>query len=269
MNNNQNIRIRWINPVGIPDYDESIADLICQIKNPGTWADVVSFAMEASPRHLEYYAYEGLVASHIVRVTRDAAQNNFDGVVIGCFYDLGLREAQNISGDAVVTAPCLASLQMISHLANRFSVIVGQQSWADQMEAKINEYGYGRSLASMRAVGLGVMEFQADPDRTRRLMIEQAEKAVNQDHAEALILGCTIEYGFYNDLQKIVGVPVIDAVLAAFKTIEHVAIAKKQFGWRPSRLWGCTSPPEGELKEWDIFKQPAPIGHKIEIQSIP
>jgi allantoin racemase len=265
MENGQNIRIRWINPLGIPDYDQSIADLICQIRNPNTWVDVVSFAMEASPHHLEYYAYEGLVASQIVQVTRDAAQNNFDGIVIGCFYDLGLREAQNISGEAVVTAPCLASLQTVSHLANRFSILVGQQSWVDQMEAKVREYGYGDSLASMRAVGLGVEEFQADPERTRRLMIAEAEKAVQEDHAEALILGCTIEYGFYSDLQKIIGVPVIDAVLAAFKTIEHAALVKRQFGWKPSRLWGCKPPPEEELQKWSIFKEPAPIGHKIEI----
>lgn len=264
MMDNLNIRIRWINPIGVPDYDQSIADLIRQIKNPGTWGDVASFAMDASPRHLEYYAYEGLVAGNIVRVTRDAAQNNFDGVVIGCFYDLGLREAQNISGNTIVTAPCLASLQMISHLANRFSIIVGQQSWVDQMEAKVNEYGYGHSLASMCAVGLGVQEFQVDPDRTKRLMIEKAKKAVNEDHAEAIILGCTIEYGFYSDLQNIVGVPVIDPVLAAFKTIEHAAVAKKLFEWKPSRLWGCMPPPESELKQWAIFEQPAPIGNKIE-----
>ena len=268
MTADQNIKIRWINPVGIPDYDQSIAELICQIKEPGTWVEVVSFDMKNSPRDLEYYAYEGLVASDIVRVARDTAQNNFDGAVIGCFYDLGLREAQNISGSTIITAPCLASLQTVSHLVNKFSIIVGQQSWVDQMEAKVHEYGYGRSLASLRPVGLGVQDFQTDPEKTRQLMIEQAQIAIRKDHAEALILGCTIEYGFYSELQEILGVPVIDPVLASFKTIEHLANMKKRFGWKPGRIWGCKPPPEDDLQRFGIFDRPAPIGNRIEIPAL-
>ncbi len=257
------IKIRWINPLGVTDFDKPIAEVIKTIKMPKTEVEVISLKMENSPHDLGYSCYEGLVIADIVRVTRDAAMNNFDGIVIGCFYDLALREARNISGNAVVVAPCQASVEIVSNLANKFSVIVGLRSWIDEMEDRIKQYGYGNALASFRPVGLSVEEFHQDPERTKRLMIEQAVKAVDDDYAEAIILGCTIGYGFYEEIQDVIDVPVIDCTLAAFKTAEHLAHMKRLFNWNPSRRWGCESPPEQQLKEWKIFDEPAPIGGSI------
>lgn len=266
--NNQPLKIRWINPLGNSDYDQVMATLIAQIKAPTTEVEVVSLDMRYSPRNLEYRTYEALVTSDIVRVTRDAAVNGFDGVVIGCFYDTGLLDAREISGEAVVVAPCQASVTLATQLANKFSVIVGRRKWINQMESTIWSYGYQRELVSFRPVDLCVDEFQQDHTKTKRLLLEQARLAVTQDYAEAVILGCTLEFGFYQEMQTILGVPVIDPVLAAFKSAEYLAGLKKQFQWKPSRVWSCEPPPEIELAELQIFKQPAPIGNRILIPAL-
>ena len=129
----------------------------------------------------------------------------------------------------------------------------------------IREYGYQHCLSSFRSVDMGVEDFQRNPEATQKALIEQAQRAIREDGAEAIILGCTIEFGFYQELQKILGVPVIDVVVSTFKMCEHLAGMKHQFHWRPSRVGSCEAPPQEELQRWGVFETEPPIGNRIEI----
>ena len=121
------MHILWINPVGTDAFDADVARILNLARLDGTQVDVVSLPA-GRPQHLEYHAYEGLVVGDIVRLTRQAA-NSYDAVVIGCFYDVGLREAREVSGRAVVTAPCQSATAIASNLGNTFSVLVGRRKW--------------------------------------------------------------------------------------------------------------------------------------------
>lgn len=250
------VRVRWLNPTGFDAYDIPIGKLLADIKSSTTEVEVVSFDMPISPTHLEYRAYEALMSQGIIECARDAAQTGIDAMVIGCFYDPDLEGAREISGSTVIVAPCSASLTVASQLANRFSVLVGRQKWVQQMRERVKHYGMDDRIASFRSLGMGVDEFQRDPAVTRARIIEEARRAVKDDHAEAIVLGCTIEFGFFEEVQREVGVPVIDAVVASFKLAEHLAQMKKQFGWAPSRVWSCEPPPEDELKRFGLFQRP-------------
>ena len=92
-------------------------------------------------------------------------------------------------------------------------------------------------------------EFQEDHDRTQSRLFEAGKKAVEQDYAEAIILGCTMEVGFYKDVAAELGVPVIDPSIAALKRAEYGATLKRDCGWKPSRIWSCEAPPEEETSE--------------------
>lgn len=257
------VSVRWLNPVGYSAWDTPIGQLLHTIKQPSTVVEVVSFDMTSTPTHLEYRTYEALIYEKTVAVARDSAQKGVDALVIGCFYDPALEDAREISGQTVVIGPCQASVQIAVNLANRFSVIVGREKWIEQMTERVRAYGQIDRLASMRSLGMGVNEFQADHEFTRRRIIEEAKRAVEEDHAEAIILGCTIEFGFFEAVQQAVGVPVIDPVVASFKLAESFAKLKKQFGWAPSRVWSCEPPPESELRDFGLFQGPAPIGNTV------
>ncbi len=245
------MRILWINPIGTDAFDDNICRVLNLAKRADTLVDVVSLPADR-PKHLEYHAYEGLVVSDIVRLTRQAAKN-YDAVVIGCFYDVGLREAREVSGRAIVTAPCQSATAIASNLGNSFSVLVGRRKWIPKMRENVQAYGHGHRLASMRALDLGVHDFQADHDLTCNRLLTEGRKAVEEDGAEVLILGCTAEYGFHETMQNELGVPVIDAVLSPFKTAEFLAEAAARFGWQPSRKWGSEAPPEAEVSAWNLF----------------
>ena len=119
------MHILWINPVGTEVFDADTLRILNAAKLDGTQVDVVSLPADR-PKHLEYHAYEALVVADIVRLTRKAA-DRCDAVVIGCFYDVGLREAREVSGRAIVTAPCQSATAIASNLGSTFSVLVGRR----------------------------------------------------------------------------------------------------------------------------------------------
>lgn len=257
------VKILWINPIGLSAYDRPMADVLAQIKQPSTTLELVSLRMDASPDNLEYRTFEALIIRETVELTRYAAVNGFDGVVIGCFYDPALLDAREISGTAVVAAPCEASVRVATRLCNRFSVIVGQSFWIEQMTARVREYGLEQKLASMRSIDCPVCEMQVDPAKTRQKILDAARKALNEDGAEAIILGCTMEFGLFRELQEVLSVPVIDPVFAAFKECEFSAGLKAAYGWKPSRAGSCRAPSERDLERFHIFERPPPIGNRV------
>jgi allantoin racemase len=155
-----------------------------------------------------------------------------------------------------------------SHLGNTFSVLVGRRKWVPRMEENIRMYGFSHRMASMRPLELGVYDFQADVKRTAAIMLEQGRKAVQEDGAEVLILGCTIEFGFHETMQEELGVPVIDAVAAPFKLAEMLASSAELFHWYPSRAWGSEQPPEEEISSWDLFQDGPPIGNLLRHENL-
>jgi len=251
------MKLLLINPVGTDSFDLPIAQILERYKRKGTVIDIVSFPPDR-PRHLEYHSYEGLVIGDIINTTRKLS-NDYDAIIIGCFYDVGLREAREVSAKAVVTAPCQAALMFAAQLGNSFSIIVGREKWIPKMKENVRLYGLDHHLASMRSVKMGVHDFQIDHNITAERLMEAGRKAVEEDLAEVLILGCTIEFGFYEKMEKELGVPVIDAVLAPFKMAEMLAETAELFGWYPSRKWGSEAPPEEEAAGIGCFSSYNPV----------
>lgn len=260
------LRIMFHNPVGSATYDGLFAEAIAAHKRAGTEVHVTSLPPgDGAFTHIEYRAYEGRVTTGIVRAARAAAREGFDAFVIGCFYDTGLPEAREVSGDMIVTAPCVAACEIAASLSNRFGIIVGRRKWVAQMQETVHAYGHGRRLSGFYHVELGVTEFQLDHAETERRLIEAGRRAVEEDYAEALILGCTLEIGFHRTLEDRLGVPVIDPSLAALKRAEYAAILKRDCGWVPSRKWSCEPPPEEEMAAIGGFDVNAPFGNRITV----
>jgi allantoin racemase len=67
-----------------------------------------------------------------------------------------------------------------------------------------------------------------------------------------------MEIDFHKEIEKALGVPVIDPSIAALKRAEYVALLKRQCGWVPSRIGSCEPPSEGELAAFDAFRADGP-----------
>lgn len=252
------MRILWIDPIGASVFSPDTARLLRVASLPTSRVDVVSLAPAGRPRHLEYHAYEALVSGDIVKIVFRLAPQ-YQAIVIGCFYDVGLHAAREVSGRAIVTAPCQSSLAIAAQLGQRFSILVGRPKWMPQMMDNVRLYGFEHQMASMRPLGLGVHEFNVDARLTQRRMLDEGRRAVEEDGADVLILGCTAETAFQTTMQDTLGVPVIDAIQAPFKMAEILADSASRFGWYPSRKGGSEAPPGNEVAEWKLFSGDLPV----------
>ena len=261
-------KIMYLNPLGSNSYDQIFADLLKTNKYPESEIHVTSLNETAGRfTNLEYRTYEAMVTGDIIRATRQASKEGFDALIIGCFYDTALQDAREIAGDMLVLGPCQSSIELVSKLANNFSVIVGRSKWINQMTGVVRSYGYGSYLASFRDIGMNVVELQKDPGATAEKLLEAGRKAIDEDRAESLILGCTIEFGFFKTMEAELKVPIIDPTFAALKSAEHSVMTTKQFGWKPSRKWSCEAPPEEEVKQFGIFAKDYEFGNRIVLES--
>ena len=246
-------RVLWINPVGTDLFDEPIRELLEQIKRPETTVEVVS--LPRGPHHVEYHYYESLVLADMLHEVKRAENEGFDAAVIGCFYDPGLREAREITERMIVTAPAEACLLLACSLGHKFSIVVGRDKWIPKMEENVVRYGIKDRLASFRSVDLGVHDFQADPPVTEARLKAAAQEAVEKDGAEIIILGCTIEFGFFRRLQEELQVPVLDAVVTPFKYAEYLVELRDRFDWKHSKIQGYESPSLEEIATWGLEAQ--------------
>ena len=264
MANGGPLKLMYLNPVGTADYDCMFADMARTVKRPGSEVHVTSLKpADGAFTHIEYRSYEAVVSAGIVRAARAAAAEGFDALAIGCFYDTALHEAREVSADMVVTAPCAASLEIAASLANRFGIIVGRRKWVHQMNATVRDNGMAERLSGFYPVELGVNDFQTDHEVTERRLTAAGKKAVEEDYAEALILGCTLEIGFHDRLARALGVPVIDPSSAALKRAEYAADLKRMCGWKPSRRWSCEFPPEQEIAAFGIIGDVDVFGNRV------
>lgn len=263
MSNNNPIKLRWLNPINLPHYDDPMGYMIKEVSHPDTQISVVSLDNKFPMDNLEYRYYESLVWGDIARVAYDTDQTDIDAMIIGCFYDPALEDAREICQNTIIVAPCQASMQIAANLANKFSVIVGQEKWIEQMTERAHRYGFKDYLASMRSIDIPANSLQCDTIYTKERIIEQGRIAMEEDKAEALILGCTCNFGLYKEVQEVLGIPVIDPLIASVKMAETLAMMKKKFNFKTSNKWSSEAPPKEEMQRFGLDKIAAPIGNSV------
>jgi len=131
--------ILYTEPV-VSEMVDSGEEYLSKFKFPNAEIEVTS--LPEGPRHLKYYSYGPLVVLQILKMIKKAERDNFDGVIIGCFYDPGLREAREIAEQVVVTAPAEASMHIASTLGQRFSIIVTENKTVPLMRENVIKYGF-------------------------------------------------------------------------------------------------------------------------------
>ena len=221
-----------------------------EIAEPNTIIETAGFG--SGTPHLEYEFYEHLAIHNIIKVSVEAEKNGFDAIVIGCFYDPGLREVRELVKIPVVGV-CEASLQVASSLsAGKFSILVGRRKWIPKMSDNAKIYGYESKIASWRILDLTVPEMR-DKEKTQAAILREARAAVEEDGAEVVCLGCTGMAGQAKKAQEELGVPVLDPVLIGLKMAEFRAILWKRFGISHSKIGGYEAPPDEELSR--IYKR--------------
>ena len=72
MSDNSKIKLRWLNPISIPSYDEPMGQMIKDVANTDTSIEVVSLNSPIKMDNLEYRYYESLVWGEISHIAYDS-----------------------------------------------------------------------------------------------------------------------------------------------------------------------------------------------------
>lgn len=232
-------RILWVNPVGSDAFDADTTALIDAIRTPGFLPEVRS--LDVGPPHLEYHTYEHEAAGPMLELMAQADADGFDGAVIGCFYDGGLREARELCR-MPITGMAEPALAYAATLGHKFSVIVGRRKWIPKMTDNVILYGHERRLASMRSVEMGIPEVLADPDAFFDACIREARLAVRDDGAEVVVLSELATPAFWRRCADELDFPLIDPGAVGWKWAEMAADLYRTPGYSTSKVGGYEAP---------------------------
>lgn len=160
-----------------------------------------------------------------------AEGEGYDAVTIDCTLDPGLKAARRASKIPVVgageAALCLALL-----CGERFSVIMPIPESIGPMVSKIRQMGLWERLASVRAINVHVLDLD-NYDQTLNAVAREAQRAIEEDGAEVIVLGCTVMGPIASALAGQLGVPVIEPGTAALKIAEAFAAPGWSFSLSP------------------------------------
>jgi allantoin racemase len=142
-------------------------------------------------------------------------------VIIGCFSDPGIEPAREIVRIPVI-GPGAASLHLAAQLGTRISVISPLAGHHGRALVRMRELGLESSFASVRGMGMAVLDLARQRDTALARIVEAGSQAVAEDGADILVLGC-MSMAFLDvtaELEERIGVPVVNAVIAAQKPAE-------------------------------------------------
>lgn len=155
-------------------------------------------------------------------IRAEAAQS--DSIVLACFDDIALDEARRVAGCPVIGA-VEAALAEARALASRFAVVTTVEAAVPTIVALLARYR-AADVCTVRAAGIGVAEAASGGEDARRKIAAAIADAVRLDGAQAVILGSGGLAGRAGEFAAAASVPVIDAILAAVRMAEEVALTQ-------------------------------------------
>jgi allantoin racemase len=152
--------------------------------------------------------------SVLVEVERlEASVGRPDAYVIACFGDTGVAAAREAAAGPVV-GMTEAALMTAALIAHRFSIITMPRRTIAQSDRVVRDIGLGHRC-TVRAVDEPVAEIESGSLHLLDLFVAEGRRALADDAAEAIILGCAGLADLVAPLREALGVPVIEGVAAA------------------------------------------------------
>lgn len=165
------------------------------------------------------------------------AHPDVDAVIIGCFDDTGL-DAVRCAVDVPVVGIGEAAYHAASFLACRFSVVTTMRRSVPGIEANLMRYGLAAKCARVRATEIPVLELENGDPSTLSKIDDEIRRAIDEDQAEAIVLGCAGMADLMKRLSDKFGLPVIDGIACATTFAEALATT----GLRTSKIGGYATP---------------------------
>jgi len=209
------LKILCINPNSSQEVTEGI-EKICRKYALSDTEVEVKFIKEA-PSGIESYQDAAISEKYLLDKFEEW-EEQYDGFIVACHSDVGVDLLRELTNKPVIGIG-EASMLFALPLGHKFSILSLKRKKIPQKEDLIRKYGLENRCASIRITGLGVI---ATDEEKREKLIQEGIKAVKEDGAEVIILGCAGMVGLEKEIEKKVGAPTLDGVVCALMIIESL-----------------------------------------------
>ena len=196
------MKIFIINPNADRKFTEMIEKEAVKVISPGN--ELVCKNAPNAPMFIDNYLDEILCGPGMLHLLREN-EKNFDVFVLGCTCDVNInimREATEKPVVGVGESSMLAAMM----LGGKFSVIQMGPRGVPMKKRFIKDLGFGSRCASVRSI-----DVDGSGDMSDKIIVA-ARKAIKEDAAEVITLGCACLAGLAERVSREIGVPVIDGI---------------------------------------------------------
>jgi allantoin racemase len=240
------MKILVVNPNTSASMTAEIAAAARAAAGPDTHIDCIApyFGVTAIDSVAESYLSAVAVMDVLTRLF-DAGEFSYDAVVLAGFGEHGKDALQEM-----LTVPVFDIAECAAHVAHligrRFSVVTTLTRSIAPIEDRLMLAGLDAHCASVRACGLGTAEVDADPSGAVAAIVGEAVRAVCDDGADVICLGCAGMAGVTAAITEHVGVPAVDGVAAAVALAQAVV----RLGLSTSKAY--VAGPDNPRTHWPI-----------------
>ena len=228
------MRILVVNPNTTASMTEKIGAAARRVASVGT--EILAVNSASGPTSIEGFYDEAMSLAGMLAVIRSTP--DFDAVVIACFDDTGLDAARCLTEKPVIGIG-EAAYHMASMISNKFSVVTTLARSVPALEHNLHRYGLIARCARVRSSEVAVLELEHPGSDACNRISAEIGRAVAEDRAEAIVLGCAGMADLADTLAREHGLPVLDGVSCAIGLAEAM-VRLRIF---TSRVGGYSPPP--------------------------
>jgi allantoin racemase len=211
-------RILIINPNTAKDTAELMQKQCREIAEPTTYVEATYIQPRPGFSSYKVFSYVDL-AICTTETIKIAWKNRdkFDGFIVAGFSDVGVDAIKELIAKPVLGI-AEASYHLASLISHRFTVLTGTKKWTPPKDDYVRALGIESKIASFRSYSEWDENDSFEALKARLLNV--ARQAMNEDGAEAVVLGGGPLVGYGKILQAELGIPVIDPTIATLKLME-------------------------------------------------
>jgi allantoin racemase len=237
------IRICIIAPVATDHYNKMLVESIAPVLPPDVQVDIRNIPDGDGTLSIEYRVDWLRNGFPVVQMAQQIEAEGYDGIWLSDFDMCGVEAAREIVNIPIIGGFPPSAFTALA-LCERFSIITILQSTVGMQRNHPQSYGIQDGFASIYPIDCPVDDLD-DMDIVVSKVFQLALKAVQEDAAQSILLGCT---GFMGVAARVsvlledtvqMYIPVIDPNQAGFSFL--VSLVRMKI--RPSRACYSQAPP--------------------------
>ena len=201
-----------VNPNSTLAVTQGIDRALDELRGPKA-ADIHCLTLAEGPPGIETQAHIDGVVAPLCRLANDL-EDEAGAFVVACFSDPGLAELRAASARPVFGI-AESAYRKAAAGPGRFGILSIVEPSVARHRRYLERLGLLDALAGDRPVQMAVEALADDPAASLVRLKDVGRIIVEQDGADALVLGCTSMAPFKDDLSAALGVPVIEPSQAA------------------------------------------------------